>query len=365
MTFALIATILSSFFSALMVIYDRLMITDCYQNKPDQAWFVTSLLGSSIGFIFTALVWGGFYLFSEIHIWGLLQEIWYPYGLWMLLAGVLSIQALRHYFRTFIPERNDVDINETAISMWMASTPIFVLLAVVLINYTGLNIGVFTNLSEANISWLFIVATILATAGIIGFEKVSSNSESVSGRKIYFMEIAYMLFYFVVYTLIIFSVTQELGKQYENLTIVSLALLPLYWLGFAFGLRAFFKPSFRESFRSNFSNIKYFAIPILTAEIIGAVVYFSMFIGLGDLDPTLANLIFAAHIIVVFLLNLVLKRLYDNLSTQNINSWKLFGFTMTLDSLPKNGTANLSAEIFFLIVALLGIIIATNIVIIS
>lgn len=365
MTFALIATILSSFFSALMVIYDRLMITDCYQNKPDQAWFVSSLLGTIIGLLFTVITWIGVYVFADINLWSLLLEIWYPYGLWMLLAGILSIQALRHYFRIFIPEKDDADINETAISMWVAATPIFVLLAVVLINYSGLNIGIFTNLDQANISWLFILATILAMVGIIGFEKVSSDDENVFGRKIYFREIGYMLFHFVLYTLIIFSVTQELGKNYENLTLVSLALLPLYWLGFAYGLKLFFKSDFRNSFRENFANIKYFASPILIAEITGALVYFFMFIGLGDLDPTLANLIFSAHIIIVFILNLALKRLYVSLLEKGIDTWRLFGFTMTLNSLPKNGTAHLSAEIFFLIVALLGIVIATNIVVVS
>ena len=365
MTFALIATILSSFFSALMVIYDRLMIADCYQNKPDQAWFVSSLLGTTIGLLFTIIVWIGVYIFADINLWSLLSEIWYPYGLWMLLAGILSIQAMRHYFRTFIPEKDDTDINETAISMWMAATPIFVLLAVVLINYSGLNIGIFTNLDQANISGLFVLATILATIGIIGFERVSSDDENVFGRKIYFKEIAYMLFHFVVYTLIIFSVTQELGKNYENLTLVSLALLPLYWFGFAYGLKLFLSPSFRSDFRENFANIKYFATPILIAEITGALLYFFMFIGLGDLDPTLANLIFAGHIIIVFIMNLVLKRLYTSLLEKGINTWRLFGFTMTLNSLPKNGTAHLSAEIFFLIVALLGIVIATNIVVVS
>ncbi|KXK00082.1 MAG: hypothetical protein UZ19_OD1000238 [Parcubacteria bacterium OLB19] len=365
MTFALIATILSSFFSALMVIYDRLMITDCYQNKPDQAWFVSSLLGTTLGLLFTAVVWAGVYFFSDSNLFNLLSEIWYPYGLWMLLAGILSIQAMRHYFRTFIPEKNDADINETAISMWMAATPIFVLFVVVLINYSGLNIGIFTNLDQANISWLFILATILATVGIIGFERASSDDEAVFGRKIYFREIGYMLFHFVLYTLIIFSVTQELGKNYENLTLVSLALLPLYWLGFAYGLKLFLKSDFRKSFRENFANIKYFASPILIAEITGALLYFFMFIGLGDLDPTLANLIFAGHIIIVFILNLALKRLYASLLEKGIDTWRLFGFTMTLNSLPKNGTAHLSTEIFFLIVALLGIVIATNIVVVS
>ena len=358
--FAFIASILASIFSALMLIYDRLMITDCYDRKPDHAWFVSSFMGTVLGFVVTIPILLVLYFFYEIPVLSLLVEVFYPHGLWMLLSGVLSVLALRHYFRVFIPENEDDAINETAISMWLASLPIFVLFSLVFINYFHLNIGIFSNLDHAEISWPFIIATIVATIGLIGFEGVGKDG-SKPMKWTYYKEIGMALFLFVVYSLIIYAVAKDITTI--DPTILSFIFLPFYWLGWAFGTLLWFKRDFRNEFKISWPRIRHFAVPILIAEIIGMLVYFFSFVSLNNLDPTLVNLIFSAHILLVFVLNYLLRLLYADLVSKKETSWTLFGFKMSIDSLPQNGTSHLSSELFFLIVALIGIMIATNMVV--
>ena len=105
MTVALLSTILSSFFMALMIVTDKLMLSQCYENQPKQAWFISSLAGSVFGLTLTFLMWVAVAIISPNGTFGMIFfasiDLFFWNGLAIMLAGVLGIQILYHYFNCF------------------------------------------------------------------------------------------------------------------------------------------------------------------------------------------------------------------------------------------------------------------------
>jgi len=362
MSIALIAAFISSVSISLMIIFDRLMVNDCYDKKPGLAWFVSSVVGGVLGFFVTGIVWLSYYLFSNVNLVELLKDIWYPYGLWMILAGAFVAQYLRYYFRVFIPENDTDDINETGIAMWLASSPVFIILAIMLANSLGINFGIFQGLEKVNTTPLFILGVLITTVGLVAFEKVGNAKLHEEGRKVYAKKITIMMLFIVIYTLIVSSVMLTLGNLYSNMTAIAFAVLPFYWIGFSIGALLYTKSSFRTEVKNSWSSMTYFVIPIFVAEIIGMSIFFFEYIGLSGVDPTLVNLILSTSVLLVYFLNYILKNIRTKIEKTGAKTWNFLSFTVSIDALPKAVGRNVKLEIVFIILTLVGLNICLQVV---
>jgi len=328
MTFALISTIMSSICLALMVTFDRLMVGDCYQGKPNQAWFVSSAAGSILGLALTAFVWFGVVISGQIESFELLfstaMNLAFGKGILMMLVGGLSVQVLLHYFRCFGEEANSA-----AVAAWLASTPIFIFLALFVLSVvTGSFVGVLTQP-------LWIVGVILATAGLIAFEQLSSAG-GFKVNKTYRKELRLMILFNVLYAIVLKYALTSTGDQPVSYLEV-LALLPFYWIGFAAGMRVILKKGEWASFKSNWHRrLRYFLVPILIVEVIGMLVFYFEYLGISELDPVFVNIIIGAHIFLVYFFDFGLGRVRKWMSENKVRKLYFMGIRLLQHKLPQS-----------------------------
>lgn len=330
MSLALFAACLSSLSLGIMVLFDRLMMGDCYKNKPDQAWFVSSVAGSGFGLIATLAMWIGYSAMTETTIRDIIAGIGSLTGLEivvMMMAGACNVQVLRHYFRLFIPASKDVEVNETAIAMWLASSPIFIFATTIILSMLGLNRGVLSGLEDAELTISFGVAVAVTVAAMIGFETYKSHVSDLFKR---YGEVVKMLIMVVLYTLIISGILRDS----EMTTVMALSIQPFFWIGFAAGVRTMRIKQNRVDLARNWPRIKKFVVPIFIVEVIGMSVYFFEFFALKGADPTYVNLIIGAHIVPVFLFVWALSRLRHRMEKDGIRRKYLFGLRLAAKKLP-------------------------------
>lgn len=330
MSTALFAACLSSFSLGIMVLFDRLMMGDCYKNKPDQAWFVSSVAGAGFGLIATLAMWFGYAAMTETTLLDIIGGIGSLTALeivMMMLAGACNVQVLHHYFRLFIPASKDAEVNETAIAMWLASSPIFIFATTILLSILGLNHGVLAGLEDAELTTSFGIAVIVTVAAMVGFETYKSPVSNLFKR---YGEIGKMLIMIVLYTLIISGILRDS----EMTTVMALSIQPFFWIGFAAGIRTMLIKQNRIDFTKNWPRIKKFVAPIITVEIIGMSVYFFEFFALKGADPTYVNLIIGAHIVPVFLFVWALSSLRHKMERNGIRRMYFMRLRLAANKLP-------------------------------
>lgn len=349
MDIALLCAFIGSHCLALMLIFDRLMMGDCYKNKSDHAWLVSSLAGSVFGLIATILTWIFFTIFLNINLGELIikvVDLFFPFGLLMIVTGVINIQVMRHYFRLFIPDKNE-NVNETAIAMWLAAVPIFIFISLLSLKLLGIDKGIFSELHNTNLTLFFGFTIFLATGTMIAFEYVTSGLEAFRVSRI--GEVFKMVSCIVIYTIL-----SSFILQHQTGGIISiLALQPFYFLGFAAGLRGLVVTKVRSEFIHAWQNIKIYIIPIVVVEIIGMAVYYFEFFALSEIDPTLVNLIIGAHIIPVFILSMGLSILRQKMMRDNTERLWFLGLSFTRDTLPKDNLDTKKLLLFFCVVGAL------------
>jgi hypothetical protein len=354
MTIALTACILGAICMALMVVTDRIMVGDCYQSKSNHAWFVSSVAGSLFGLILTFFVWVGAMLLGTVESLSDLVSLAIKLFLWKgvatFLVGVIGIQILLHYFRCF-----EEKAHATAIASWLAATPIFVFICMIafasLIPIDGVS-G-----SPTNILW--ILGVLLATGGLILFERVSGGP--LGNTKTYRKELLKLLLVNTLYAVMLkqtFSIGHDTGS---NLT-EAIALMPYYWLGFAAGIRVILKKGEWSTFKSNWStHIRFFIAPILFVEIIGMLVFFFEYVGLSGLDPTYVSIVMGSHIFLVYLLDIVLGWLRHSMERRSVKQVFFGGIRFIAEKLPapRLELNLISQELGAVLVATCGIALVT------
>jgi len=327
MTFALVSTIMSSICLALMLTFDRLMVGDCYQNKPNQAWFVSSAAGSLLGLTLTACVWlsvvAGGYVDSIQTLLSIAAHLAFSKGILMVLVGSFSVQVLLHYFRCFGEEANSA-----AVAAWLAATPIFIFLG---LSILSLWTGTFADILTQPV---WIIGVILATVGLIAFEQLSSGG-TFKVKKDYRKELAYMLSFNVFYTIVLKLVlTTETGEPISYLEV--LALLPFYWIGFAAGMRVMLKKGEWVDFKGNWRRrLRYFVIPIAIVEVVGMLVFYFEYLGISELDPVFVNIILGAHIFLVYIFDLLLGRMRKWMTIKKMRVFYFMGIRLLQNKLPR------------------------------
>lgn len=352
MEFALIAAILSGICLALMVITDRLMVGDCYQGNPNQAWFVSSIAGSIFGLILTGLVFIGAILLGKVSGTELLHTIsailWWK-GIAMVFVGGLGIQILLHYFRCFAHEAHSASI-----AAWLAATPIFVYAGMVAITlFSGIGTVVTTSFEP---EW--IVGVLLATAGLVTFERLIAGKNGGTGK--HRDELILMILFNVMY---IIGLRQILGQSHgEGKLIEVLALMPYYWIGFAAGTRVILKSGEWQLLKSNWhKRIRYFIVPILFVEIIGMLVFWFEYLGLTELDPAYVSMIVGANVFLVYVLNLLLGRYRTRMISSGVRRVYVGGVRFVTHKLPHptESLRHVALELAAMLITVAGIVLAT------
>lgn len=315
----MILAIFSSLSLSIMIVIDKLMIKDCYEGNVKHALFVSSFFGLVFGIGSTIFYWvvsgGGVGVYFSI-----LLHYLDPYGFLVMLAGVLSIQVLYHYFTCF-----SEDADSTVMASWFAAAPIFVYFA----SYSLQFFGIF--FENIHFSWLMAVVVIV-TAGSLSILERISYVDFGHVRK-YRHHLFLMLFFNTVYVLLI---DQTLGYAAEHVSISNhvfvLSMLPMYWLGFAAGMRFFIPAHERSSFIEK-NSIQKFIIPILVVELFGMFVFFFEFLGLGQLDPVTVSIIVGLHVIPVWLLSVWLSRVGKSYVASGKTHGSFLGAPITSETL--------------------------------
>lgn len=337
--------ILSGICLAIMVITDKLMIHDCYKGDAKQALFVSSLLGTVLGLTATGAYW---ILEGDIQsLWNILSASYSTTGLLIIVAGAMSAQVLYHYFQCF-----SEDADTAVMASWLAATPIFVFVFSLGLVACGL---LFDHVVLT--PWVAL-GVIMTSFGLALLERYSYAHEGDVVQK-HRKHLILMVLFSVVYVVII-DQALEFGAQKTGASTVSVtaALLPLYWLGFALGMRMMFFKRHRAALRTNWPTMRKYAKPIILVEILGMGVFFFEYLSLGTIDSISSSIIIGLHVIPVWIVSVFLTRYADTKKTKG-SQWTILSIPMTNESLEafriKRGTR--TAQLIFLIVALIGIII--------
>jgi len=347
----------SSFSLGMMIIFDRLMIADCYRNKPDQAWLVSASSGFLLGTLATGATWllyTAFSLTTLADLFNSMVDLFYPYGIVMVVCGALCVQVTCHYFRLFIPQEGG-KINETAIAMWLATTPIWIFLALVMIHLLDLDFWLLGKPEDVNLTKEFAIVVTLSVGSLIWFESGDMKQSTpllVSLKRN--TEIFKMLSAIVAYTVILSSI---LRNEEVMTTKEVLALQPCFWAGFIAGVRVLLKKENRVDFCHNWGRMKKFLIPTIVAEIIGMTVYYFEFFALSKADPTLVNLITGAQVVLVFIFIAVLAKVRQHMEQNNIHRLWCLGLRLTSKKLPETNIT--PRKLLWFVVTLLSLSCAT------
>lgn len=325
---------LSSLGLALMVITDRLMVGDCYRNNPRQAWIVSSTNGMIAGLIITVVTWLIYSQFTYAGFIDMLNQavsLAYPYGAWMFLSGMLAVQVLRHYFQAFVPEKGHA-VNETAIAIWLASSPIWIFAAIALIQWSDVSLGHLIGLGKAEVSWQFGALMCLTVVSLAFFEKSGQQDLGWAAllKSNYVKQVILLQLCMVAYIVIMSGVLAGLSDMPSTL-----ALLPFFWIGFGAGLRQLFRKTDREALKKNWRRICFFWRPIVVVEVIGMLVFYFEYLAISETDPTLVNLIISAHVALVFLFNLYLRNVREKMEQAGQRKLWFWGIRLVARKLPE------------------------------
>jgi hypothetical protein len=328
--FGIAAAFTSSLSLAVMISLDRVMMGDVYRNRPDHAWFVSSVLGAGFGAVATLCLialsgMSGSGLSAAAG--GAAPIDWTDRAL-MAVAGALSAQVLRHYFNLFIPKSGDHP-NETSIALWFASTPVFIFFVLLAIRQAAL-LGDLTigGLALANTSLSFGLLVVASVAALACFEiyDVRDEERSRDRRRDIFLMIGFE----IAYALLVSAVLRREGVTPQQ----TLTLQLFYWLGFAAGARVLASRAFRRAARSSWRRLSKFAGFILLIEVLGMGVYLFDYFALSAVDPTTVKVVTGSHVAGVFVISLLLSGLGARLRANGVRRLWFLGLRLTTARLP-------------------------------
>lgn len=298
-----------------MILADKLMIKNCYANSKLTAWFISSVFGSVFGLILTIVLWtivalldneGTFLMIVKVSL-----NLFFWDGIILFVAGLLAIQVLYHYFASFT---KDAPIG--TIAGWIASTPLFIFLATIVLTFFSDTVTFFSYTGREKINNLFLVGFIIAIIGLIVFEK-RNGIENISQINTHYRgHIFLIILFFVLYSITLEVVLSKEHAEYSNLMSV-IALLPYYWIGFGTGIRVLFKENQRIILRHNWRNTVKNHLPLIVIlEVIGMLVFFFEYLGLSKQSATVVSLVAGVHIVLVYILDLIIfKKKIEVLNT--------------------------------------------------
>jgi hypothetical protein len=292
MSIGILLTGISAVALALTVTTDKLMVGDFYENDPMNPWFISSLFGGVLGLVATWLAW---LLLAKPGLQETMHQMFSNESVYLLIGmfvvGVLVSVNLRFYFGMFSKHAYT-----TVVAMAIAATPVLVFVLQNLITGAG---------------WTFwtVSSVLITTSALIGFEVVGTHDSDSDSSGFNWYLVGFLLIstvYLVALEYILSFV--EVVSGYDGVQ-SSLLTMPFFWAGFSIGIFAFLKKSVRKFLKKVFSRWHFLLVALLL-EIIGASFYFFEFFGISELSVALVTLITGAHIVVVWLLDIYIRKKY-------------------------------------------------------
>ncbi len=306
MSLGIFFAVLSSMSQAIMILFDEYMMDDCYQQRPKMAWLVSSVAGVFFGTVTTIICWCLYYVLAVDGV-SLLSHslsLWKE-GIWMMVVGALTISVMGCYFKLFIPT-GDERPNITAISMWLATSPLWVYLATASISALDVSYGPLAALQGIDFSFWFLVSLIATICLIVRFDMQDTAFSLTTTRS---STVILMLVLITAYTVLGSAVL------YERSLADVLAFQPYYWLGYLSGAMILVSKKVRIEFREFVPKLKQYFWVIMFAEMFGALVYVFEIYALWQLTGVFVNLIISGHVAAVFgltvLLTFIGKRMHE------------------------------------------------------
>jgi len=344
---------------ALMIVTDKHMLGQCYDNKPRQAWFISSLAGSSFGLILTFLMWLVMALVSPNGTLAMIflasVDLFFWQGFFVFIAGIIGIQILFHYFNCF-----NEDASSSSVAAWIAATPIFILLTFAIVSIlsylTGFPYGIILINSTHP---LFVIGTIIATVGLIVFEYISNPNKTSENK--YKKSLFFLIIYNVIYSILLQYILSQESPYYSHGMYI-LALLPYLWIGFASGTRDFFYKFRRTDIINNWRiNIRKYWRIILLIEVIGMFVFYFEYFGLADLNAAYVSVIISSHVLLVYFLDFLLIVYLANKNKYNIKITAEQNLKEDASNLlyPVKTISKRIIEVLVLMIVVIGIALAT------
>jgi hypothetical protein len=331
MTIGIVSAVFGAIAMALMIVTDRLMVRDCYQNNPNHAWFVSSAAGAGFGLLLTAVIWlcapalGLFESTREIIT--VSAALFLETGWLAVLVGALGVQYLLHYFRCFGSGGHAVSI-----AAWFAATPIFVYLTMIVSSHLLPSLG----LPETTTTLTWAAGVVLATAGLVWFEVMNGDYSGQVGN--YRRELVKLVALSTLYAVLlkhVFTLGEADTPDQQTALQHAIALMPYYWLGFAAGMRVMLRPGAWHEFRHVWrKRVRFFWKPIVFVEIIGMLVFFFEYVSISKLDPTLVSLILGLNIVIVYVLDLLLGLHRRQLEREGARRQYVLGVRILVHALP-------------------------------
>ncbi len=322
-------TILSAIALAFIVCFDRLSVSKIYNGDEYSAWFVSSTLGAILGLLATAIAWYGF-ASDTLELFAWLFERGAIYACWFTFAGILTSGTLYTYFRCFKEE-----VYSTTVGLAIAAMPIFVFVAEALI--------------ESNTwgHWHYL-SVIVTITGLFLYDL--ATEDDFKTPKSALLPLAAYIFLGSAYMVILEVKFPALEKELNlNSLDASLLGMPFYWLGFATGsltlvkrqVRVFVSNVFKRNDNLNFITF------IIVLEIFGAGMYFFEYLGITKLDATLVALVTGAHVVLVWIFELYLRKRFINKES----AIKLWFFELTTEELATYNMSNKTITVKWISVA--------------
>ncbi len=334
-----IVTIISAVALALTVTADKLMVGDFYQSNPRSAWFVSSVFGVVLGLFATIGAWK-FHaktdLINDLSLFIQGETIFL--AAMMIGVGVMVSFTLLSYFLCMAR-----DSISTSVAVAIAATPIFVFGIQLLLTGSGWGIG-------------HLISFAVTIIGLIGFELMSEHDEEDEQFSINW-PLAGVIFFGTMYLISVdylFPIIETATGLDE--TQASLMAMPFYWIGFGFGIVSIRHQEVRD-FLTKELNRWHLLLLVLVLEIIGASFYFFEFFGLSKISATLVALITGAHIVLVWIFDLYVRKCYQlAVETENTTTRILF-FNLPTSKLDAYDIRNstLSWQAMFIVLTLLGL----------
>ena len=306
MSLGIFFAVLSSISQAIMILFDEYMMDDCYQQRPKMAWLVSSVAGVFFGTVTTIICWGLYATFAidAVNLLSHSLSLWKE-GIWMVMVGALTISVMGCYFKLFIPT-GDERPNITAISMWLATSPLWVYLATAGISAIGVTYGPLAALQGIDFSFWFLVSLIATICLIVRFDMQDTAFSLTTTRS---ATVILMLVLITAYTVLCSAVLYE-----RSLSDV-LAFQPYYWLGYLSGALMLASKKVRVEFHEFKQKLTQYFWVIMVAEMFGALVYVFEIYALWQLSGVFVNLITSGHVVAVFGLTVILtfigKRMHE------------------------------------------------------
>ena len=316
----------SSLCLAVMILFDRIMMGDCYRNHPDQPWVISSALGAILGGVTTGLVWMAVNVTDANATPGISGPTPLHYLL-SLLSGIVSSLVIRYYFRLFTPSK-DGTVDPTEIAVWLAFTPVFVFLALQVLAFVLPFTHLLPEAKGVDNNWLFGGLVVIACLALMLF--VRFDTDDPVRRSTRYGDIFLLVVFNTGYVLL-----SALALSAPHLGMAdTLALQMAYWAGFAIGGLGLLSAEVRSAFRYNAKRLRKFSGIIVLTEVIGMLVYFFEFLGVSEENPTLVTLIVGAHVTIVFILSLALAHLRRNMEANNQRRVWILGWRVMASKLP-------------------------------